>query len=196
MAQQDAELRARVEKFSPERGGRVSSPPLLSNRFPGEPTMKKAVMSVVAVAVVLGAVRFAVSHCEIPCGIYNDKARIVLLREHITTVEKSMKKLSEKESFNQMVRWISNKEAHADEIQHIVTQYFMTQRVKVPADGDAKAEARYVAQLTSLHKLLVTAMKMKQTTDLAHVEKARKLVDEFAASYFGPEDLKLLREHD
>ena len=158
--------------------------------------MKKAVMSVVAAAVVLGAVRFAVSHCEIPCGIYNDKARVVLLKEHITTVEKSMKKLGEKESFNQMTRWVSNKEAHANEIQHIVTQYFMTQRVKVPADGDAAAEKKYVTQLTSLHKLLVAAMKMKQTTDPSHVAAAREHVQAFSGAYFSAEDLKHLHEHE
>ncbi|MHC4473207.1 MAG: superoxide dismutase [Ni] [Planctomycetota bacterium] len=158
--------------------------------------MKKTVTILVSTAVLLGVVTVALSHCEIPCGIYDDKARVVLLKEHITTVEKSMKKLSEKESMNQLVRWISNKEDHAEKIQHIVTQYFMTQRVKVPAEGDAKAEAKYLKQLTSLHKLLVTAMKMKQTTDPAHVKRARELVDEFAAAYFGPEDLKRLREHD
>ena len=35
-------------------------------------------------------VSFLFSHCEIPCGIYNDKMRIDMIKEHITTIEKSM----------------------------------------------------------------------------------------------------------
>jgi nickel superoxide dismutase len=163
-------------------------------------TMRKGVAILVAVITLLVGIRVAVSHCEIPCGIYNDRARIVLLREHITTVEKSMKQIealgaAEDRSWNQLVRWVRNKEDHAEKIQDIVTRYFMTQRVKVPPEGDSKAEARYVKQVTTLHKLLVTAMRMKQTTDTAHVESARKLVTGFAEAYFGPEDLEHLKEH-
>ena len=71
------------------------------------------------------------SHCEIPCGIYGDETRFELLEEHITTVEKSMKmidKLSKekKKNDNQLIRWVSNKEKHAEYIQEIAYQYFMT----------------------------------------------------------------------
>ena len=96
-------------------------------------------------ALVLTAMLFAQgawAHCEVPCGIYDDAARIALMREHITTVEKSMhmvEELSGAESmnYNQIVRWVNNKETHADEIQHIVSQYFMTQRVKPVASDDS-----------------------------------------------------------
>src|SRR6056297_1956112 len=37
----------------------------------------------------------ASSHCEIPCGIYDDHMRIHLLEEHVSTMEKSMKKIVE-----------------------------------------------------------------------------------------------------
>jgi len=75
------------------------------------------------------------AHCEIPCGIYDDEMRINMMNEHITTIEKSMNQIMkiEKEKrhhSNQLVRWIINKERHADEIQEIVTQYFLTQRIK------------------------------------------------------------------
>jgi nickel superoxide dismutase len=81
------------------------------------------------------------SHCQIPCGIYGDQARFDMLAEHITTIEKSMQQITElsqkdKRNFNQIVRWIQNKEKHADELSHIVTYYFMAQRIK-PA-GDTK----------------------------------------------------------
>ena len=78
------------------------------------------------------------AHCEIPCGIYGDQLRFELWHENITTVEKSMNqivKLSGEATlnYNQIIRWISNKEKHADDIREIAIQYFLTQRVK-PVD--------------------------------------------------------------
>jgi len=132
--------------------------------------------------VALGAATVG-AHCEIPCGIYDDQLRADLIAEHSTTIEKSMKKIVELSkqnpvNYNQLVRWISNKEKHADEIQHIVTQYFMTQRLK----PDAK---KYSEKLAVLHKMLIYAMKCKQGTDVAHVSTLRSLTKEFEILYFG-----------
>jgi len=33
------------------------------------------------------------SHCEIPCGIYDDPMRLDMMAEHIGTIEKSMKQI-------------------------------------------------------------------------------------------------------
>ena len=130
----------------------------------------------------------ASAHCEIPCGIYDDDARITLLNEHIATIEKSMKQIealsAEGGNQNQLTRWIMNKEDHANQLQEIVTQYFMTQRVKpLPADADAAAKEKYVKQLTLLHEMLVYAMKSKQTTDTANTAKLRELVHSFSHAY-------------
>jgi nickel superoxide dismutase len=132
----------------------------------------------------------ALAHCEVPCGIYGDETRIILLREHIDTVEKSMKMVAElgaadEINYNQLIRWTNNKDAHAEEIQHIVWQYFMTQRIKPAAEG-AEREA-YMAKLSILHHLLIEAMKSKQTLDHAHIEKMRALVGEFEKLYFKKE---------
>ncbi len=129
------------------------------------------------------------AHCEIPCGIYDDEMRIKLLREHCDTIEKSMKMIAELSStdeinYNQLVRWVTNKEAHADELQHIVAQYFMTQRIKPVKEGGEASRERYAAQISLLHRMLVAAMKAKQTIDPAHVDELRKLIDEFAGLYF------------
>jgi nickel superoxide dismutase len=94
-------------------------------------------------------------------------------------------------NYNQLVRWVSNKEEHADEFQHIVSQYFLHQRIK-PAGVD---DADYVRKLTLLHEMLVTAMKCKQTTDLENTAKLRSLIDAFAEAYFSPEDFEHLQEH-
>ena len=60
----------------------------------------------------------------------------------------------------------------------------MAQRVKLPADGDAKAYNDYIKKLTRLHRMLVYAMKAKQTTDLANVDKLKSLLDDFRKVYF------------
>ena len=43
------------------------------------------------------------AHCEIPCGIYGDKMRIHMLKEHITTIEKSMKQIAELQKANVII---------------------------------------------------------------------------------------------
>jgi len=126
-------------------------------------------------------------HCEIPCGIYGDDLRFSLIEEHITTIEKSMQQIVELsgdvQNANQRVRWIDNKEHHADQIREIVTQYFMTQRLKPVDEGDAEGFAAYTGQLVLLHKMLRAAMKCKQTTDLADVETLRRLAHDFKRAY-------------
>jgi len=130
----------------------------------------------------------AFAHCEIPCGIYDDGARIAMIREHIQTIEKSMNKINSLSgenpvNYNQLVRWINNKEEHADEIQHLVSQYFMTQRIK-PVAADAPGYGAYVEKVTILHQLLIEAMKSKQTLDHDHIHAMRELVDRFEKLYF------------
>ena len=125
---------------------------------------------------------FAAGHCEIPCGIYDDKLRVQLISEHITTIEKSMNqivKLGQEVpvNHNQLARWITNKENHAGKVQHIVSQYFMTQRLKVNTE-------KYAEKLSLLHRMLVSAMKSKQTVDLGHIQNFRKLLKDFNALYF------------
>lgn len=165
--------------------------------------MKKAIIGIAALSLAtLGTYRVVRSHCEIPCGIYGDTLRIHAFYEDISTVEKSMNeiiRLSKEQTpnWNQLVRWVGNKEDHCNKIQEIVTQYFMTQRVKPPADpANAAAQEKYVKQLTSLHKMLLHAMQAKQTTDLAHIGHLRHLVAEFSGAYFSEADLKHIKaEH-
>lgn len=131
----------------------------------------------------------AKAHCEIPCGIYGDSVRIALLYEHIATIEKSMTQINElsksaNPDYNQLVRWVMNKEEHAKEIQDIVSQYFLHQRVKVKSASDEAAYRKYIKQLTSLHEVLVFAMKSKQSTDLSIIDSLREKVHVFEHAYF------------
>jgi nickel superoxide dismutase len=155
--------------------------------------IRKTLGVAVLAAVVLAGpmLQFAGAHCQIPCGIYGDQTRFTTLREHVRTIEKSMvqiKKLgeAEKPDYNQLVRWVKNKEVHADELTEIVTYYFLAQRVKPLAGNDRAELAKYVRHLTLLHEMIVTAMKAKQTMDLAHCKKLSTLIDQFEKSYMGP----------
>ncbi len=153
--------------------------------------MKLIIALAVAAALLTSMGLPAFAHCEIPCGIYDDEARLTAIAEHIATIEKSMNQVlalskeEEPRNYNQIVRWVNNKEKHATDLQGIVTQYFMTQRLKPADEEDAEAHSAYVKQLTLLHQMLVYAMKAKQTTDLGNVEKLRSLLAEFRMAYSG-----------
>ena len=150
--------------------------------------MKRLFLSTVFITLISFA--SVLAHCEIPCGIYNDQLRSDLIAEHITTIEKSIneiEKLSKQTpvNYNQLVRWITNKEDHANQLQEIVTQYFMTQRVALADPNDAEKVKKYQEQLGLLHQLLVYAMKSKQSLELENITKLREVLDLFNKSYFG-----------
>ncbi len=150
---------------------------------------KRLVVAAGAVLMVVLA-SLAYSHCQIPCGIYGDAARIAEIAENITTIEKSISQITElsKEStpnYNQIVRWVDNKEKHADDTSHIITYYFMAQRIKPAEKTDSAAYDDYVKKLTLLHQMLVECMKAKQTTDPATVARLRAQLAEFEQLYLG-----------
>ena len=151
--------------------------------------MKRFLTTALILTVILPAANTVLAHCEIPCGIYNDQMRIDMIDEHITTIEKSMKMIvelgNEAKNYNQLVRWVDNKETHATEIQQIVSQYFLTQRIKSVDPANKGEFEKYTSQLRMLHEMMVAAMKCKQTTDATWVEKLRDLNQQFAASYIG-----------
>lgn len=109
--------------------------------------------------------RITHAHCQIPCGIYDDAARVQSMLEDAATVEKSIQLIAElsgksdAQSLNQMVRWITNKEAHAQKIITTISNYFLTQRVK-PDQED------YAERLIKHHAVIIAAMKVKQNIDV------------------------------
>ena len=132
--------------------------------------------------VILGIPGSLWAHCEVPCGIYDDRARVALMAEHIDTIEKAMQQVTRlrKEdpvNYNQIVRWVMTKEAHAEKIQHTVSQYFLTQRIKPD-------QAKTTEKIAVLHKMLVAAMKCKQSIDPQHPADLRRLLADFEALYF------------
>ncbi len=155
--------------------------------------MKRFALAALALAATLAFAASAGAHCQIPCGIYDDELRVQLIEEHITTVEKSMNQIislgaAEKVDYNQLVRWVGNKETHAQEIQDIVTAYFMAQRIKPPVSLDNETEVNeYLHKLALLHAIQIHAMKAKQSTDLEQIKTLRELVTKFRSAYFGEE---------
>jgi len=142
----------------------------------------------------------AYSHCQIPCGIYGDYTRIDLMREHIATIEKSMNQINElsknsSENMNQLVRWVNNKDEHADKLTEIVTYYFLSQRVKIVDPGRSGDFKIYQEKLTFLHKMMVFAMKSKQTTDVSNTQRLSTLVNKFVDVYFTDDQKAHLKEH-
>jgi nickel superoxide dismutase len=152
--------------------------------------MKHKYTLIIAVLLIAGAAGYQLfGHCQIPCGIYDDPARFAQLEEHVTTIEKSMNEITklsadENKNWNQIVRWVNNKEQHADELTHIVTYYFMAQRLKIPQSAGAISYKKYIHELTLLHGMVVHSMKAKQTVDLEQVATLRNLIEEYKASYF------------
>ncbi|MBU8891419.1 MAG: superoxide dismutase, Ni [Bacteroidales bacterium] len=129
------------------------------------------------------------AHCEIPCGIYEDSLRIELIKEHIITIERSMKMINvlskaEIPNYNQIVRCVNNKENHAKKLQDIVSQYFLHQRIKLTDPKEEELHQKYIEQLILLHELLVYSMKAKQSADLSNIEKLNQTIDTFEKSYF------------
>lgn len=128
----------------------------------------------------------AQAHCQIPCGIYDDHARVQAMLEDTATIEKAIRMMTmldgktDVQSRNQLVRWVNNKEEHAEKIIGTISNYFLTQRVK-PSQED------YVDRLAKHHAVMLAAMKCKQTSSLEKVEDLKAAVKALQAYYPAPD---------
>ncbi len=152
-------------------------------------TLLTAVAAGVAASVLLTfAQPRALAHCEVPCGIYDDHARIDQMLEDATTVGKAVAQIMElsgktdAESLNQLTRWINNKEIHATKIQDTIAQYFLNQRVK-PARQGTQAWNDYIMRLVQHHAVMIASMKTKQTVDPQRVVELREAIEAIAVYY-------------
>ncbi len=137
------------------------------------------------------------AHCQIPCGVYDDTMRIKMIEEHTLTILKSMNYIDANQgdllNQNQVTRWIISKEQHAQEIQDIVSEYFLTQRIKLKDDSKENQDL-YHAQLTALHNVMLDAMKCKQTTDTKNTTSLLENLDRFVNLYFDDHGKKHLMD--
>ena len=148
--------------------------------------MHRTAVSFFVFLVLAVAARYAAAHCEVPCGIYADQARFEQMLEDAKTIAKAsdqihvLAKESNPQNMNQLVRWVTTKEQHATDIQHVISQYFMTQRIKADKPG-------YVKNLTAAHAVMVAAMKCKQKVDPAAAKALQKSIYAFYTAYTGKE---------
>ncbi|HNO77946.1 MAG TPA: superoxide dismutase [Ni] [Phycisphaerae bacterium] len=153
--------------------------------------MKRQMMALATVGcVVLGTTmvtmnvrtQVADAHCQVPCGIYDDAARVTRMKEDATTIEKAIKNINElsgqhdAQALNQAVRWVNTKEEHASHIIEVISQYFMAQRVKPVAKGADGYDA-YVESLTKYHAVMVAAMKTKQQANQEAVDALKSAIE-------------------
>lgn len=149
-------------------------------------TMKqKRIFAPLAAIVGLGllfGVQTAHAHCQIPCGIYDDHARVQAMLEDAATVDKATSEMAElagksdPQSVNQMVRWIMNKESHAQKIIATISDYFLTQRVN-PSQED------YAERLKKHHAVMLAAMEAKQHADTKYAEALTAKITAIARYY-------------
>ncbi|MEC8023317.1 MAG: superoxide dismutase [Ni] [Myxococcota bacterium] len=137
----------------------------------------------------LGFGSAANAHCQVPCGIYDDHARIHAMLEDTKTIAKAVTKLKASETktdaqnLNQRVRWTNTKEAHASHIIEVISTYFLTQKIK-PADPKDKAGYNaYINKLTACHRIMRHAMKAKQTVDSGVADKLKEAIDHLGTLY-------------
>ena len=122
------------------------------------------------------------SHCQIPCGIYDDHARVRAMVEDAVTVEKSARLMAElsgktdAQSQNQLVRWVMNKETHAQRIIAAVSDYFLTQRVK-PSQKD------YLERLAKHHAVIIAAMEAKQHAAVEYAQALKSAIEALIPYY-------------
>lgn len=122
------------------------------------------------------------AHCQIPCGIYDDHARVQAMLEDVATIEKSVKSMNklagkmDVQSQNQMVRWVMNKEKHSQNVISMMSDYFLTQRVKAQ-------QKDYKERLIKHHTVIVAAMKAKQNANMKYVNSLKAAVEALKPYY-------------
>jgi len=122
------------------------------------------------------------AHCQVPCGIYDDNARVKAMLEDADTVTKAVTELealagkSDAQSLNQITRWVTNKESHAQNVISSISDYFLTQRVK-------SSQEDYVERLKKHHAVIVAAMKAKQNASKESAEALSKAIAELEGYY-------------
>ncbi|MDG1137938.1 MAG: superoxide dismutase [Ni] [Opitutales bacterium] len=117
----------------------------------------------------------ALGHCQVPCGVYTDQLRFEQMLEDHKTIDKASKLIhqlsvkNDAQSQNQLTRWVATKESHASNIQKIVAEYFLIQRIKSSAP-------HYNKLLVASHEVLVSAMKTKQSVEAEAAKSLKEAI--------------------
>lgn len=121
-------------------------------------------------------------HCQVPCGIYDDSSRVQQMLEDVSTITKAIDQIyelndkSDVQSAQQLIRWVNNKEIHADKIIDTISDYFLTQRVNPSAED-------YLLKLSEHHAVILLSMKVKQKADAKIAEALKEAVEALSKYY-------------
>lgn len=121
-------------------------------------------------------------HCQVPCGIYDDASRVRQMLEDVSTITKAIDQIHELngkadvQSKQQLIRWVNNKEIHANKIIDAISNYFLTQRVKPGAED-------YLTRLSNHHKVIILSMKAKQKVDAKTAKDLKQAVEVLSQYY-------------
>ena len=102
--------------------------------------------------------------------------------EDAETIQKSIRMIVElankndPQSQNQLVRWIMNKEKHAQNIIDTISDYFLTQRVKPDQEN-------YTERLVKHHAVIIAAMKAKQYVDEKYLDQLKISIEALMPYY-------------
>jgi len=130
-------------------------------------------------------------HCQVPCGIFDDPAMVAQCKEDAATIRKAMVQINElaatpsPQNFNQSTRWIMYKEDHAKKLITRMNEYCLCQRVKpVGAPGSPfTTDEEYVQALKAHHNVMTSAMKCKQSVDVAQADALDAAIAEMSKMY-------------
>ncbi len=147
-----------------------------------------AITAAIVVATIIALPQLGLTHCQVPCGIYDDAARVVRMHEDATTVGKAINRVNslagktDAQSANQLARWVANKESHASKIITTMAEYFFAQRIKPVAAGTDGYDA-YLKKLADHHAVIIAAMKAKQNADAKYAEVLHAAIDAVGVYY-------------
>ncbi len=129
----------------------------------------------------------ASAHCQVPCGIYGDQLRFEQMLEDEHTISKAQLEINaiadgkmNAQNINQAARWVATKEDHATKIQQTIAAYFMAQRIKPD-------NPKYTEQLVAAHKVMLAAMKCKQSADPNTAKALEDSIFDLYRAYEGKE---------
>mgnify|MGYP001367029796 CR=1 FL=1 len=79
------------------------------------------------------------------------------------------------------MRWVINKEEHAQDIIDTINNYYLTQRVK-------SKQKDYTGRLIKHHAIMIAAMKIKQNAEINYAQELINSIDNIAAYYPEPHE--------
>lgn len=104
------------------------------------------------------------AHCQMPCGIYHDEMVFDQIDQFVETMVKAVTVMEDNafstvQDRNAFVRWVMQKDKSCEETAHLITTYFLQQKIKPGEEDTAK-------RVLSAHQLLFYLVQIKQTVDL------------------------------